>query len=160
MYREIFAIQADTYKALANSKRLEIIHLLRDKEMSVSDMANMLGLPQPNLSQHLQVLREHNIVSSRRNGKHIYYKLFHKKIAKASDLLREVLVEQYKGQGIAEELRLKMRDLVPVVRDPVCGMRISPKTASFAIRENDNYVYFCAAGCMEKYEKQRSRQKS
>lgn len=157
MYREIFDIQANTYRALANSKRLEIVHLLRDQELSVSQMINMLGLPQSNLSQHLQVLRDNNIVTTRRNGKHIYYKLLHKKYIQASDLFREILVEQHKGEGIAEELRLKMKELVPVVRDPVCNMRLSPKTAAYALKQNGKYVYFCAKGCMDKYEKQKKQ---
>lgn len=160
MYREIFDTQANTYKALANPKRLEIIHLLRDQELSVSQMMEMLGLPQPNLSQHLQVLRDHNIVSARRNGKSIYYKLAHKDIIKASDLLRTILIEQYKGQGIAKELRLKMKDLVPVVRDPICGMRLSPKTAAYAVRDKGKTVYICASGCMSKYEKQKNKAKN
>lgn len=154
MYSEIFDIQSDLYKALANPKRLEIIHLLRAQELSVSEMLEMLGLPQPNLSQHLQILRELNVVLHRRNGKHIYYKLAHPDIIKASDLLRSILIEQHQGEGIAEELRLKMHDLVPVVRDPICKMRLSPKTASYALKHKGKTIYFCAEGCMQKYQKQ------
>lgn len=159
MYREIFDTQANTYKALANPKRLEIIHLLRDQELSVSKMLEMLGLPQANLSQHLQTLRDNNIVQARRNGKHIYYRLTHKKFVNASDMLREILIEQNKGRGIAEELRLKMKDLIPLVRDPICGMRLSPKTAAYALKYKGETVYFCAAGCMEKYEKNKKQKK-
>lgn len=159
MYKEIFDTQANTYKALANPKRLEIVHLLRDQELSVSEMIDMLGLPQSNLSQHLQTLRDNNIVQARRNGKHIYYRLAHKKFVNASDMLREILIEQNKGKGIAEELRLKMKDLIPLVRDPICGMRLSPKTAAYALKNKGETVYFCAAGCLAKYEKKKKEQK-
>ena len=47
MYSQIFGLHADYYSALANPKRLEIVHLLRDREMSVNQMVEMLGLPVP-----------------------------------------------------------------------------------------------------------------
>jgi DNA-binding transcriptional ArsR family regulator/YHS domain-containing protein len=154
MYEEIFKLQARMYKAMANAKRLEIIQLLRDKELSVTQMLEMLGLPQANLSQHLQVLRDQGLVKDRRNGKQIYYKLANKNIMKASDLMREILVNQHQGESeVVEELRLKMKDLVPVAIDPVCGMRLSPKTAAFGIKLDQNYYYFCAQGCKEKFER-------
>src|SRR3989338_8644063 len=120
MYKQIFELHADTYKALAAAKRLEIVQ-------------QMLGLPQPNLSQHLQVLREHKLVNTKRNGQHVYYKLSHPNVVKSVDLVREMLVEQNRGDDkLTEELRLKMKDLVPLSIDPVCHMRVSPKTAAEA----------------------------
>src|SRR3989344_6053247 len=80
MNLDVFSIQADLYNALANPKRLEIIHLLRHKELSVTEMVEMLGLPQSNLSQHLTILRKSNVVTTRREGKNIYYTLSHKNI--------------------------------------------------------------------------------
>lgn len=152
MYTRIFSLQSQAYKALSNPKRLEIVHLLRDQEMTVSQMFLMLDLPQANLSQHLQVLRKYQLVSPRRNGKEMHYKLAHRNIIKASDLFRDMLIDQHREEEkLAEELRLRMKDLLPVVRDPVCGMRVSPKTASFAKRVNGQTHYFCAAGCFEKF---------
>ena len=43
MYSQIFQLHADYYSSLANPKRLEIVHLLRDQEMTVSQMMEMLG---------------------------------------------------------------------------------------------------------------------
>ena len=160
----MFDLHANLYKALSNSKRAEIIHLLRDQELSVSQMQEMLGLPQSNISQHLSVLREHGLVSTRRNGTAIYYKLAHSNIIKASDLMREMLIDQNRqDSSLSKELKMKMKDLVPVVIDPVCGMRISPKTAAAAIRVKGNTIYFCASGCkqmfVKKMKKARKRNK-
>jgi len=158
MYAEIFEWQAEIYKSLANPKRLEIIHLLRNQELSVSQMMRMLNLPQANLSQHLQVLRDGGLVETRREGKEIYYRLAHKNLILASDLVREMLVDQHQGEeGVEEELRMRMKDLVPLVVDPVCGMRLSPKTAAFALKHEGGMVYFCAAGCKEEFEKKPER---
>ena len=58
IYKKIFDVHADLLKALSHPKRLEVVHLLRDKSMCVSEIQDMLGLSQANLSQHLQILRE------------------------------------------------------------------------------------------------------
>ena len=54
---EVFELQAELCKSLSDSKRLRIIHELRDGSRSVSDLAETLGLKQSNTSQHLAVLR-------------------------------------------------------------------------------------------------------
>jgi len=152
MYNEIFELHSGLLKALAHPKRLEIIHLIRDQELPVSDIHTMLDLPQANISQHLMVLREAGIVSTRRDGKQIYYSLFSKDIIKASDLLRSVLVEQNKDLD-TNNLIIKMNDLVPLTHDPVCQMRVSPKTAGFSEEFNGKDYYFCASGCMKLFKK-------
>ncbi|AKM79529.1 MAG: Regulatory protein ArsR [Candidatus Beckwithbacteria bacterium GW2011_GWB1_47_15] len=154
MYKQIFELHADTYKALAAAKRLEIVQLLRDQELTVTKIQQMLGLPQPNLSQHLQVLREHKLVNTKRNGQHVYYKLSHPNVVKSVDLVREMLVEQNRGDDkLTEELRLKMKDLVPLSIDPVCHMRVSPKTAAEATGYKGRTYYFCASGCKKTFKK-------
>lgn len=154
MYQKVFRLHEQLYKALANQKRIEIIHLLRDKELSVSQIKTMLGLPQANLSQNLAVLREHNLVTARRNGKAIHYRLSHPNIIRASDLVREMLIDQQQGNlEITNGLKLRMKDLVPLVTDPVCGMRISPRTAGAFLKINNEHYYFCASGCKEEFQK-------
>ncbi|MFC1626671.1 metalloregulator ArsR/SmtB family transcription factor [Patescibacteria group bacterium] len=150
MYLKVFQLHAQLLKAISHPKRLEIIHLLRDQELAVTDIQTMLDLPQANLSQHLQVLRDQKIVKTRRDGKRIFYQLSHKNFIKASDLIREILVERHDKN---DEFTKKMKDLVPLVEDPICGMKVSPKTASFAYLYNSKTYYFCASGCLEKYKK-------
>ena len=153
MYSQMFQLHAELLKALAHPRRLEVIHLLRDQELPVSDIHTMLDLPQANISQHLMVLRDAGVVKTRRDGKQIYYQLSDKNIIKASDLLRQALVEQHKDTDLADELTLRMQDLVPLVQDPVCQMRVSPKTAGFHLRYHDKDYYFCASGCVKKFRK-------
>ena len=90
---EIFAMHAEVCKTLADPKRLRIINVLRDGEMAVGEMARRLGLRQANLSQHLMLLRERGVVTTRRQGLNIYYSLSSPKIVQACDLMREVLAE-------------------------------------------------------------------
>ena len=152
MYYQVFEEHADLLKALSHPKRLEILHLIRSKELSVSEIQEMLGLPQANLSQHLMILRDAGVTKTRRNGKQIYYKLAHKNFIKASDLIRQILIEKHKDSPNADEFAHKMSELIPIMVDPVCGMRISPKTASFAKKHKGFEYYFCAKGCMDKFE--------
>jgi len=153
MYHIIFQLHSQLLKALANEKRLEIIHLLRDQELTVSEIQTMLDLEQANLSQHLMVLRKVNVVTTRKDGKEIYYKLSHKNFIKASDLLREILIERHADDELTTGFSKKMSEMLPLVHDPVCGMRISPKTAGYALKENGVEHYFCASGCFEKFKK-------
>ncbi|MFQ5452427.1 MAG: metalloregulator ArsR/SmtB family transcription factor [Candidatus Paceibacterota bacterium] len=153
MYYKIFKLHADLLKALSHPKRLEIIHLLREQKLYVTQIQEMLDLPQANLSQHLQVLREAGVVKTEKEGKQVCYSLADKNFVKACDLVREVLIQRYKNSDFADEFSMKMSDLVPVTHDPVCGMRVSPKTASFAYPNGSHDYYFCASGCLEAFKK-------
>ena len=105
---QLFKHQSAICKTLADPKRLMILHELRDEEKSVSQMVSALGLPQANVSQHLAILRERGIVTTRRDGTTIYYKLANLKIGQACDLVREVLADQLsKNQALARSLRRK-----------------------------------------------------
>lgn len=158
MYQEVFKLHSDLLKALAHPRRLEIIQLLREGELNVSQMQQMLGLPQANLSQHLMVLKENGVVEFKKTGKQVVYKLAHKNFVDASDLMRGILIERYKqDKRMASELNMKMHDLVPVVADPVCGMRVSPKTASYAQTVAGKNYYFCAGGCHKEFKKNQEK---
>ena len=62
-------------KALANPDRLLLLCQLSQGEQCVSELENMLGILQPTLSQQLGVLREESLVSTRREGKQIFYSI-------------------------------------------------------------------------------------
>ena len=102
---QFFKLQAEICKTLADSKRLMILHELREGEMSVGQLVANLGLPQANVSQHLAILRERGIVATRREGTTIYYSLAYPKIGEACDLVQEVLAEQLAhNQALADSL--------------------------------------------------------
>ena len=90
----ILKLQADICKIFANDKRLEIINLLKDKEMSNSELMQKTGLAKVNISQHMNVLKAKGFVLARREGIQLYYRIANPKIIQACNLMREVLVEQ------------------------------------------------------------------
>ncbi|MEW6266124.1 MAG: metalloregulator ArsR/SmtB family transcription factor [Thermodesulfobacteriota bacterium] len=106
---KIFEMHADVCKVFANAKRLEIINTLRDKEMTAGELIEKTGLSKANLSQHMSILKSKGVVTSRRKGVNIYYRLSSPKIIQACDLMREVLLEQFqeKGRMVASLKRIK-----------------------------------------------------
>lgn len=94
-------MHAEVCKTLANPKRLEIIYALKEGELSVGELVKRLGISKANVSQHLAVLRQRRVVTARREGVNIYYRISNPKIVKACALMREVLVEQLTEEGKA-----------------------------------------------------------
>src|SRR3989344_251692 len=97
--KELYEIHAEMCKVFSNSTRLEILNLLRNKELSVTELIKKTKLSQANISQHLSIMKSKGIVVSNRNGKNIYYKLTNPKIIKAFDIIRDVLAEKLKMNG-------------------------------------------------------------
>ena len=62
-------------KAMASEARLQILCLLYEREHSVSELTERVGLSQPALSQHLARLRAERLVSTRRQAQTVYYSL-------------------------------------------------------------------------------------
>lgn len=82
---EVSAAQAvKLLKALANERRLFILCHLLDKELSVGEMNEHLGLSQSALSQHLALLRNDDLVQTRKEAQTVYYSL-------KSDEVREMI---------------------------------------------------------------------
>jgi len=105
MDKKIFEMHAEICKVFTSPKRLEIISLLRDGEKTVNELAEEANVLQANISQHLTVLRRNNVVTTRREGANVYYKLANPKILQACDLIRDILLEQLEeNEKLAERM--------------------------------------------------------
>jgi len=105
---ELYKKHAEICKTLASPVRLEIINLLRGKERSVNELMKLAKLSQSNVSQHLTILRQNNIVSTKRKGKNIYYKLAYPEMIKACDIMRNILIKQLRsGENFIKNLEGK-----------------------------------------------------
>ena len=85
-------MQAEICQTLANPKRLQIVSLLKNGELSVGEMVRAMGVPKANASQHLSIMRQKGLIISRREGTTIYYRLASPKITDACSIMREVLL--------------------------------------------------------------------
>ena len=70
-----FVLLAETFQALGDYSRLQIVHLLTLSEKCVGGIARELSMSQPAVSHHLRTLRQLNLVKTRRNGRNTYYSL-------------------------------------------------------------------------------------
>ena len=64
---------ATRFKALGDATRLQILHALEPGESCVSDLVQLVGCSQANVSKHLGVLRSAGLVHARRDGMNVYY---------------------------------------------------------------------------------------
>ncbi len=91
---ELYQLHASVCKGFADPKRLILINALRDGERSVTELCDITQIQQANASQHLAILKNKGLVSSRREGQRVYYKVTSPKINEALDLLLDVMAEQ------------------------------------------------------------------
>ena len=90
----LYERRARICQVLADAKRLRLIDALRDGERSVGDLAEALDVTYPNVSQHLNVMREAGIVVTRREGTTVYYRLAYPQVLQACDIVANILRRQ------------------------------------------------------------------
>ncbi|MGI9463327.1 MAG: ArsR/SmtB family transcription factor [Aestuariivirgaceae bacterium] len=86
-------------KALSHESRLMILCLLMQKERSVSELEDLLGIRQSNVSQQLQRLRGERLVSTRRDGKQVYYILASEEARAVIGILYELFCSKIVDEG-------------------------------------------------------------
>ncbi|MFN3431066.1 MAG: ArsR/SmtB family transcription factor [Candidatus Sericytochromatia bacterium] len=75
-YRSVAAKElSDLLGVLAHPERLFLVEELRGGERDVNTLRSLLGVSQAKVSRHLGLLRAHHIVSERREGRHVFYRL-------------------------------------------------------------------------------------
>jgi DNA-binding transcriptional ArsR family regulator len=85
-------------KALGNPDRLLLLCQLTQGEFCVGELESLLGIPQPTLSQQLGVLRDEQLVSTRREGKQIHYSLAGKEAAAVLATLYRLYCPKLQGE--------------------------------------------------------------
>ena len=84
---------SDFLKALSHENRLLLLCLLAEKERSVSDLENILSLRQPTVSQQLARLRLDGLVTTRRDGKAIYYSIANDDVRQVISIIYQIFCE-------------------------------------------------------------------
>ncbi|MFA6525223.1 MAG: metalloregulator ArsR/SmtB family transcription factor [Patescibacteria group bacterium] len=137
-------------EAIKNTKRIEIMQLLRSDCLTVSEMKKMTGISQANISQHLQVLRREGVVVTQRNGKEVTYCISHPEFFKVLDSIQKILADR------TQEKPQINRSTLPTAlefTDPVCKMKVLPRHTAFSCYYKRTAYYFCASGCKKEFLK-------
>ena len=84
---ELLQLVAARFKALAEPARLHILDVLRDGELTVTELMEETGLGQANLSKHLQLLHAHGFVTRRKEGLYVFYSLADRDVFALCDIM-------------------------------------------------------------------------
>ncbi len=117
----IYEMQAEVLKTLANPRRLEIIHRLAEGPCEVGRLAAELGIAQPNLSQHLALMRTAGVVEGDRIGREVRYRLTDPAIVAACGLMRGVLERRLQRLADLYQLDTDERVGLPAVAQGAGG---------------------------------------
>ena len=105
MRQQLSEFKADFFKALAHPLRISILDALRDGELTVNEISQRFDVEQANASQQLAVLRNRNIVITRKDGANVYYSVSDKSIFKLLDAAKEIFNHHLVGvRSMLEEI--------------------------------------------------------
>ncbi|OSM01674.1 putative ArsR family transcriptional regulator [Magnetofaba australis IT-1] len=86
-------------KALAHPLRLKVIVALNDKELSVQELVESVGTTQSNVSQHLTIMRDKNILASRRVANQVFYRIGDCKVLDLVALTKKIFCQAAEEQA-------------------------------------------------------------
>jgi DNA-binding transcriptional ArsR family regulator len=89
---------SDLLKALSHETRLLILCILSEGEKSVSELEEILSMPQAAVSQQLARLRFDRLVSTRRDGRMIYYSIMDQEVSSVVETLYDLFCEPVRGK--------------------------------------------------------------
>ncbi len=104
--RCIHHLRVEILKALASHTRLHVLDLLSASEMTVCEIAEALEVNQSTMSCHLSTLRASGLVTTRKEGTHVYYALSDDTVNRMLELLDEIL----KSQCLSDSEILELQD--------------------------------------------------
>jgi ArsR family transcriptional regulator len=88
---ELGLLHANICQALGDPKRIQILYALHGEPRYVSALAEDLGMPQPTVSRHLQVLRQRSLVLTERDGQTVVYRLADARIIDVLNMMRQIM---------------------------------------------------------------------
>ncbi|HXS67779.1 MAG TPA: metalloregulator ArsR/SmtB family transcription factor [Candidatus Polarisedimenticolia bacterium] len=117
-----------TARALSDSSRVRILFALRGRELCVCELCDSLAMTQSTLSTHLQVIRRAELVSARKEGKWMYYR-----IAPETEALLDQLFRSFSSS---------------LKKDPVLSRDAKKLKARLCLRNGDSCcIGFSGRGC-------------
>ena len=88
--QEHIELAARALKAIAHPLRLKILCIIGDQEVCVQEIVEAVGTSQSNISQHLAILRDKDVLSTRKDANRVYYRVSDQRILQLVAMMREV----------------------------------------------------------------------
>ena len=136
-------------KALSNGNRLELLEFLAQGERSVDDLAGISGLSVANTSQHLQLLRQSGLVSSRKEGLKVYYKVSNNDVIELLSKLRNVAERELAEVNLLVNSYLTVKDnLEPIAREELLKRITDGLVTVIDVRPGEEFIAGHVAGAI------------
>lgn len=137
---KVYTLSAKLIQAMASPRRLEIIDLLGQGERSVEEIARETAMSVANTSQHLQVLKQSNLVQLRREGNFIRYRLANDKVYQSWQDLRMMGMESLAEMDrLITDFRRQKNSLHPVTLEDLLVRMRSKNTILLDIRPEGEF---------------------
>ncbi len=105
MRQQLSNFKAEFFKALAHPLRISILDALREGELTVNEISQRFDVEPANASQQLAVLRNRNMVMTRKEGANVYYSVSDKSMFKLLDAAKEIFSHHLIGvRSMLEEI--------------------------------------------------------
>ena len=103
----VYALKADLFRALGHPARVRLLQLLRADERSVGAIQEALELDSSSVSQHLALLRRQGLVSSRKEGTSVYYRVSDPRTLELLELAKGIITSTLeRSQALLEDLTI------------------------------------------------------
>lgn len=99
MSPQALSLVASRFKVLAEPMRLQILQFLKNGEASVNEITLAVDSTQPNVSKHLRLLQEEDLVARRQDGNTVYYRIADKTVFKLCDVVCGSLKNKFEVQA-------------------------------------------------------------
>lgn len=145
----VYSLLANLVKAMANPHRLEIIDLLGQGERSVEEIAKETNMSVANASQHLQILKQSNLVSVRRESNFIHYSLAGDKVYGTWKDLRTIGMNNLAEVGkLVKDFRTERNIIEPVTLDQLKSKMQSRNIVLMDVRPKHEFAAGHIAGAI------------
>lgn len=102
-------IQAKLFRGFSDISRLSILDVLRNGKRTVSEIVEVTGLTQSNVSNHLGCLRDCGLVTAKQQGRFVYYELSDERVGQLLTLADELLADV--ARGVYECIRVNAKEV-------------------------------------------------
>lgn len=96
---ENYEIQSEFCRAMASPKRLRILSEIEKKKVTVGELAEILDSAVSNISQHLRILKNSEIVRAEKSGQKVYYSISDPRIIDICKMMQDVISAIYSSRG-------------------------------------------------------------
>jgi len=146
---KVYQQLANIVKAMSNPHRLEILELLAQGQFSVAEIAEETDITGANASQHLQVLRQAQLVETQRDGNRVYYQLAGLSVYKAWKALRDLGIERIAEiERVMQQFRESRQSLETLTSEELAEKMQNEETTVIDVRPQQEFDEGHIAGAL------------